>query len=67
MSETTKAERSEQRERNRRKMKVSGASVRLLHHIVLTRAEKAKAEQKKGPDKQSGRSHIYEQFLIAPE
>jgi len=38
----TKSEKREEREKNRRKMKISGKSVRLIHEIIGKRANKAR-------------------------
>ena len=44
---STKGERREKKRRSRRKMRVTGASVRLLLEIARRRAEKAKADTRK--------------------
>jgi hypothetical protein len=47
----TKQQRREQRCRNRRKMRVSGGSVRLLHTLLVRRAQQAGAAQPAGTAK----------------
>jgi hypothetical protein len=47
--EHTKGARREEKSRKKRKMKVVGGSVRLLHRIIGRRAEEARDTERRGP------------------